>query len=155
MNAEKPTKTDPVLLDEEDVWISADEIATRDGTYRVRDIEKVSLRIKRPMFGPLALAILGTVNLALGFESGATRDFIAAGVMLGGGVFWWTRGTRYGIAIRIAGKQTDIWWTRHRGQCSRVLETLHAAVEQGGGRSQPHRKMRTRSGQRGQQASGR
>ena len=119
---------DELLLDQKGLRVSRSKIVTDLGEYEFERIESVRQHMHRPMWGPVFLSILGTLNLAIAFQTGALRDFIASAVMLGVGFLWWTRGTRYTLAVKVDGKENDVWLTRRRPQMEQVLQVIEPLV---------------------------
>ena len=124
----KRPEVDDVLIDESGIRVTHEAVVTRRQEYAFDQIVEASRRITRPLWGPLILAILGTINLAAGFQTDAPRDFIAAGLMLGGGMLWWRFGLRHTLVLNVGGKAEDAWLTRDGELMDRVLEAVVARV---------------------------
>ena len=126
-----PTDSAPTLsLEDDGISITADKIITPAGDFEIDNIQRVERKFKRPTWGPLFLAALGTLNLTIGFRSGFWLDFAAAGIMLGGGIFWWTRGSRHVLVLDTGQKQVLAWYTRQDDKLQQVIELLRRRIGQ-------------------------
>ena len=126
MQQSKQPKT---LLDEDGIQITNQQITTANGEFPLQDIEAVESRITKPVWGPLLLGILGTLNLAIAFQAAFWLDFVASGIMLGGGLFWWTRGTKYVLTLRLPQGKVDIWFARRESQMQKALDIVQQRLD--------------------------
>jgi hypothetical protein len=115
-------------MDQDGVQITAAQISTPGGDYAVPDIRSVEMRTSRPLYGPLFLAILGTVNLTIAVESRFWLDFVAAGVMLVVGVLWRVSGTKYVLTLELPSGKMDVWFARREPPVQKALEILRHRV---------------------------
>ena len=118
-----------ILLDEDGIQITTRQITTSAGDFAIKDIEAVERRIRKPVWGPLLLGILGTLNLAIAYQSEFWFDFAAAGVMLGGGLYWWTSGTRYVLTLKMPDGKVDAWFARRQSRLQDVLDILQQRLD--------------------------
>ncbi|MEE4376120.1 MAG: DUF6232 family protein [Candidatus Competibacteraceae bacterium] len=117
-----------ILMDEDDFQITTKQVNTPIGDYPLSDIQGVASRITKPVWGPLLLAILGTINLAIAFHAGYWLDFVTAGIMLGAGLVWWTRGTKYVLILTLPKGDVDAWTARHESQVKQALDMLQQSL---------------------------
>lgn len=119
-----------VLMEQEGLRITNGQVSTPAGDFPVRDIHTLDKRIAKPTWGPLALSLLGTLNLAIAFQSRFWLDFLAAFIMLGVGIFWWLRGTRYVLILNTAqeGPQ-EVWFSRREAQLRQAMEILQNLLD--------------------------
>jgi len=115
-------------MDEDDIQITTKQVNTPTGDFPLKNIQGVASRIAKPVWGPLLLAILGTLNLAVAFRSGFWLDFAAAGIMLGAGLYWWIRGTKYVLTLTLPKEEVDVWTTRHESQVRQALDILQQSM---------------------------
>jgi len=118
-----------LLMDEDGIEISSRSIITPIGAFPLEDVKSVDSRRNKPLYGPLFLALLGTLNLLVAFQSGFWLDFAAAGVMLGAGIFWRTGGTKYVLTLRTANGEVDAWFARREAQVQRALEIIRPRLK--------------------------
>ena len=116
------SKQPKALMDEDGIQITNSQITTPKGEFPINDIDAVESRIAKPVWGPLALSVLGTLNLAIAFQSAFWLDFAASGVMLGGGLLWWIRGTKYVLTLTLPQGKVDVWFAHRESQ---LQQTLH------------------------------
>lgn len=122
-----PRSTDPgVLMDDADIRITAERVITPVGEFPLDDIRAVSTHIKRPLVGPVLLALLGTLNLAAGMERGFWLDFAAAGLMFGGGLLWRQRGTRYRLLLHTSAGEINAWSAPDEARLKQAAEIIDA-----------------------------
>ena len=117
------------LMDEDGIRITNRQIITPKGEFSIDQIETAESHITKPVWGPLLLAVLGTLNLAIAFQSVFWLDFAASGVMLGGGLFWWTRGTKYVLTLRLPEGETDVWFARRESQLQQALQIVQERLD--------------------------
>lgn len=118
-----------LLMDEDGIEISSRSITTPLGVFAFDDVKSVNTRPSKPLYGPLFLALLGTLNLVIAFQSGFWLDFAASGVMLGGGIFWRTSGTKYVLTVATANGEVDAWFARRESQVHRALEIIRPRLK--------------------------
>ena len=104
--------------------ITTAQVITPAGDFQVDDIRGAESRTSRPIWGPLMLALLGTVNLLIAFQSGFWLDFSAAGLMLGVGVIWRVLGTKYVLTLELASGKVDAWFARREAPVQQALRVL-------------------------------
>lgn len=125
-----PRSTEPgVLMDDEDIRITDKQVVTPAGEFPLDDIRAVTTHIKRPLLGPVLLALLGTLNLVAGMERGFWLDFAAAGLMFGGGLLWRQRGTRYRLLLRTSAGEVDAWSAPDEARLKQAAEIIDAHRE--------------------------
>jgi len=124
----KKSMKDNVLMEEDDIQITTKQVNTPEGEFSLQDIQGVASRTTKPMWGPSLLSILGTLNLAIAFQSGFWLDFAAAGIMLGVGLYWWIQGTRYVLTLTLPKEEVDVWTARHEPQVRQALEILQQSL---------------------------
>ena len=110
-----------VLMDDNGLRITTAQVITPVGDFPLEEIRGADARTTRPLWGPLLLALLGTINLLVAFQSRFWLDFAAAGLMLGLGVVWRVGGTRYVLSLELPTGRRDVWLGRHEAT---VLEAL-------------------------------
>ena len=115
-------------MDEDGLRITPQKLTSPSGDYAVKDNEDAAMRVSKPMWGPLLLSILGTINLAVAFETMWVVDFLISLVMLGVGLSWWLRGTKYILSLKMDGAEEDVWFTRHESKLKTALELLHGLM---------------------------
>ncbi len=126
----KPRKLEPgVLMDDDDIRITNKQVTTPRGEFPLDDIRVVSTDIKRPLLGPVLLALLGTLNLAAGMERGFWLDFAAAGLMFGGGLLWRQRGVRYRLLLRTSAGEVDAWSAPDEARLKQAADLIDAHRE--------------------------
>lgn len=116
------------LMDEDGIRITAGGVKTPKGEFAFADIVGVTEKIHRPLWGPFLLASLGTLTLAAAVQTMFWGDWLAASVMLLGGIYWRIMGVRHVIVIETASKKVDAWYAGDKKQCDRALELLRRAV---------------------------
>ncbi|MDH3281361.1 MAG: hypothetical protein OEQ18_09560 [Gammaproteobacteria bacterium] len=120
-----PKFADPkVLFDQDGIRVTTKGMTTPEGEYVFKDIESAGRRIAKPLWGPVLLALLGTLNLAIALETRFWLDLSASAVMLGFGLFWWILGTRYILTLKVADKNVDAWYSRRKEPVSLVLDIV-------------------------------
>ena len=118
-----------VLMDEDGIQITNNQITTPKGEFPIMDIEAVDSRIAKPVWGPLLLSVLGTLNLVIAFQSAFWLDFAACGVMLGGGLFWWIRGTKYMLILTLPQGKVDVWSAHRELQLQQALQLIQQRLD--------------------------
>lgn len=108
------------LLDEGGLRITPTGVSAPGGEYPLADIGQVETRVRKPLWGPVLLALIGSLNLALALESGFWLDFAAAALMLGGGIAWRVFGTRYVLTLTLPRGRTDVWFSRRESELERA-----------------------------------
>jgi hypothetical protein len=98
------------------------------GEYGFKDIQSAGRRIAKPLWGPVLLALLGTLNLAIALETRFWLDLLASVVMLGFGLFWRTLGTRYILTLKVDDKHVDAWYSRREKSVALVLELIQGQL---------------------------
>ena len=119
-----------VLMDEDGIQITNSQITTPKGEFPIDDIDAVESHIAKPVWGPLALSVLGTLNLAIASQSAFWLDFAASGVMLGGGLFWWIRGTKYVLTLILPQGEVDVWLASRESQLQQALHIIQQRLDQ-------------------------
>jgi hypothetical protein len=117
-----------VLFDREEIRVTTKGVTTPVGEYGFKDIESAGRRIAKPLWGPVLLALLGTLNLAIALETRFWLDLLASVVMLGFGLFWRTLGTRYILTLKVADKHVDAWYSRREKSVALVLELIQGQL---------------------------
>jgi hypothetical protein len=118
------TKQDGTLMDEDGIVITPDLVTTPHGEYRRADIRGVSRKLHKPVWGPFLLAALGTINVVAAMQTGTWFDWAAALLMLGGGIYWRSTGTRHVLMLEVGEKKIDAWYASSREQCDRAAGLL-------------------------------
>ena len=116
-------------MDEDGLRLTPQKLTSPSGDYAVKDIEDAAMRVSKPMWGPLLLSILGTINLAVAFETMWVVDFLISLVMLGVGLSWWLRGTKYILSPKMDGAEEDVWFTRHESKLKTALALLKGLMD--------------------------
>ena len=101
-----------VLMDQNGIRVSAEKVSTEYGDYPIASIQAVDQRVVKPMYGPLLLCLLGTINLAIAFETAFWLDLIASAVMLGAGILWRILGTKYVLTLKTDEGDQVVWFSR-------------------------------------------
>ena len=127
--AGKRDETEVVLVEEGGVRVTSEAVVTERRDYALDQVVSARRRSDRPLWGPLVLSVLATINLVAGFQPGALRDFAAAAVMLGGGALWWKLGARHTLVLNVGGREEDVWLTRDGKLMERVLAAVEARIE--------------------------
>ena len=117
-----------MLMDEDGLRISTHSISTPLGDFNLAEVDAANSRSTKPLYGPLLLALLGTLNLVIAFRSHFWLDFVASGLMLGGGLFWRASGTQHVLMLKTGGGEVDAWFTRRDAQMQRALEIIRARL---------------------------
>ena len=117
------------LMDEDGIRITDKRIITPKGEFPISDIKAAESHVTKPVWGPLLLAVLGTLNLAIAFQSVFWVDFIASGIMLGGGLFWWIRGTKYVLCLNLPEGEVDAWFARRESQLQQALDLIQKRLD--------------------------
>jgi hypothetical protein len=112
--------------DDGDIFITSERLRTPDGDYSLRDIKAAQQRVSKPVLGPLLLGLLGTLNLAISFNTHFWIDLVAAAIMLGGGLLWRIMGTRYVLRLKLRDSEVDAWFTRRQPHLQQILEQLRS-----------------------------
>jgi hypothetical protein len=113
-----------MLMDDADIRITDKQVITPVGEFPLDDIRAVTTHIKRPLLGPVLLALLGTINLAAGMERGFWLDFAAAGLMFGCGLLWRQRGTRYRLLLRTSAGEVNAWSAPDEARLKQATELI-------------------------------
>lgn len=121
--------TPRVLLEEHGLQITLREVRTRAGDFPIKEIEGIDRRVHKPVWGPVLLALLGTLNLAIATQTGFWLDLLASAVMLAFGFFWWIRGTKYILTLKVAKGAVDVWSVRREEQLVRAMEILRRQLD--------------------------
>jgi hypothetical protein len=126
---DKNTNDRRAQMDETGMKIAGDTLTTPEGDYALSEITAANQRVHKPLWGPFLLASLGTINLVAAVQTRFWGDWLAAAVMLGGGLLWRRLGTRYILVLTIKGEKVDAWHARVRSQVDRALETIRARLD--------------------------
>ena len=118
-----------VLMDEDGIRITQRSITTPKGKFALHEIAKASCKVHRPLWGPFLLASLGTLVLAAAVQTHFWGDWLAAAVMLLGGIYWRVTGVRHVLVIEARGKKLDAWYAEDAEQCGRALELIQRAAD--------------------------
>lgn len=118
-----------VLMDEDGIRITTRQVSTDAGDFPFRDIQAVDRQVVKPVWGPLFLALLGTLNLAIALQSLFWVDLLASAIMLGGGLFWWLRGTRHTLILTMPTGPVSAWFTRSAARLQQALEIIGAQLD--------------------------
>lgn len=113
---------------EDGIRITAQSVTTPEGEFALADIVGASARTSKPVWGPVLLAALGTLNLAAAVQTSFWVDWLASTAMLGGGLYWRFAATRYVLVLETAEKKIDAWYVRSSGQRDRALAAIHDAL---------------------------
>ena len=112
------------LMDEDGIRIADGVVHTPEGDYPLADIAAAEVKTHKQIWGPFLLASLGTINLVAAVQTRFWGDWLAAIVMLAGGLLWRRLGTRYILVLTIGGEKVDAWHARTRAQAERALEAV-------------------------------
>lgn len=112
------------LMDEDGIRITPHCIKTPKGEFALKDVVQASSKIHRPLWGPFLLASLGTLVLVAAMQTMFWGDWLAAGVMLLGGIYWRVTGTRYVLVLKTASKSVDAWYAETSEQRDRALALI-------------------------------
>ncbi len=118
-----------VLLEGEGIKITTKGITTPHADYSFKDIKSADQRIAKPLWGPVLLALLGTLILAIALQTGLWLDFLISALLLGFGFFWWLRGTRYVLTLRLLDKEEDVWYSRRSRPAVDALEAVREQLK--------------------------
>lgn len=116
-------------MDEDGLRITAQKVTSPSGEYLIKDIKDAAMRVSKPMWGPLLLSILGTLNLAVASETLSPIDFFASLAMLGVGLSWWLRGTRYILSLKLGDAEEEVWFTRFEPKLKMALELVQGLLK--------------------------
>ena len=122
-------RTASVLMDEDGIRISQCNITTPHGEFALADILTANCRVQRPLWGPFLLASLGTLVLVAAVQTGFWGDWLAAAVMLLGGIYWRVTGVRYVLVIETQARKLDAWHAESAEQCGRALALIQRAAD--------------------------
>jgi len=117
-----------VLMDEDGIRITGSSVTTPQGEFALVDIVGASHKVHRPLWGPFLLASLGTLTLVAAVQTMFWGDWLAAAVMLLGGIFWRIRGVRHVVVLETASKKIDAWYADDREKCDRALGLIQRAI---------------------------
>lgn len=120
------------LMDEDGICITSERVTTPAGDFPMDGIRGVESRVKKPLWGPVLLVLLGTLNLAFGMQTGALFDLLAAGLMIGGGLYWRMRSTRHVLVLTTPTGKTDVWFTTDEDQLKRAMTLIESVPRQNG-----------------------
>ncbi|MDX1604758.1 MAG: DUF6232 family protein [Candidatus Competibacterales bacterium] len=120
----KPSKQPKFLMDEAGIQITRDQVTTPNGDFPLVDIHGIDRRVKKPLLGPVLLALLGTVNTVVAMNTGYWLDIVIAGLMLGGGIYWRLSGTRHVLVLRTPKGEVEAWFARRESELDRALEII-------------------------------
>ncbi len=113
------------LLEDQGITLTSGKLTTPLGEFAVKDIQSVDQRVSKPMWGPLFLAVLGTINLGRAMDSGFWPHWLVAIVCLGSGLFWWMRGSKYVLTLKTQdGKEVDAWYSRSQAPVTRAVAMI-------------------------------
>jgi hypothetical protein len=118
-------KNENILMEEGGIRITPDTVTTPAGEFPLAEIRGIERKLHKPLWGPFLLAALGTLNLIAAVQTGFWGDWLAALVMLGGGLYWRRAGTRYVLVLETGGKKRDAFFARSealRDEAARRLE---------------------------------
>ncbi len=118
-----------VLMDEDGIRITTQQVSTDVGEFPFRDIHAVDQQVVRPVWGPLFLALLGTLNLAIALQALFWVDLLASAIMLGGGLFWWLRGARHTLILTLPTGPVSAWFSRSAAPLQHALEIIRAQLD--------------------------
>ena len=118
-----------ILMDEDGLCITAQKVTSPSGEFLLKDIDDATVRVSKPMWGPLLLSILGTVNLAVATETMSPVDFIVSLAMLGFGLSWWLRGQKFILSLKLGDTERDVWYTRHAPKSKTALELMQGLLK--------------------------
>jgi hypothetical protein len=119
---------DKVLLEEGGIRITAQTVTTPAGEFPLAEIRGIERKLHKPVWGPFLLAVLGTLNLVAAVQTGFWGDWLAALVMLGGGLYWRRAGTRHVLVLEAGGKKRDAFYARDRALRDKAARTLEDAL---------------------------
>lgn len=116
-------------MDEDGLRITTQKVTSPSGEYLMKDINDAAMRVSKPMWGPLLLSILGTLNLAVASETMSPIDFFVSLAMLGVGLSWWLRGTKYILSLKLGDAEEEVWYTRHESKVKTALELVQGLLK--------------------------
>jgi len=123
-------KGDKLLLEEENLRITREAIATPDEEYPLADVTSVEQGTYKPFLVPLVLAVFGIINAVIAVQTGFWLDYAACVVMLGGGAWWRHQATRHLLRIERGGKKETVWQTKDRESIGRAVECVSGLVRE-------------------------
>jgi hypothetical protein len=120
-----------ILLQIEDATINVAKLIVPSGEYPLGSIRSASLQTKKPLIGPVSLALIGTVILGMAWSAQSLMDIVVAMFLLGAGLFWYIGGVQHLLMVRTEGNPKDeaIWFTRKRASANMVLAVLQEQIE--------------------------
>ena len=116
------------LMDEDGIRIADGVVHTPEGDYPLADIAAAEVKTHKQIWGPFLLASLGTINLVAAVQTQFWGDWLAATVMLAGGLLWRQLSTRHVLVLVIDGKKTDAWFARSAAQRDEALAQVREAL---------------------------
>lgn len=123
-----PTIDGPVLLEEEGLKVGERVLLVPNGEYPLDGVLAVEQTLSRPVLVPVLLALLGTLNLAFAMQTGHLDIFVAAGLMLGCGLWFWLKGTRHVMTLTTQKGDEPVWYSRDQKACKRACELVRERV---------------------------
>ena len=118
-----------LLLEEAGLRVGEHTLTAPGGDYPLADVLSVERSVSKPLWVPLLLALLGTINLAFALQTGHADMFVAAGLMLGAGLWYWLRGTRYVLCLLTGEGEQEVWFTRDEQAYERAFAVVQARVQ--------------------------
>ena len=127
---DRPPKPEQgTLLEEEGLRVESDRLVAPGVELPMDDVVAVEAQVSKPLLVPVLLALLGTLNLAFAMQTGHADMFVASGLMLGAGLWFWFRGKRHVLSVTTPAGEQRIWYTRDEQACRRVLDLLRERIE--------------------------
>lgn len=120
---------DEVLLEAEGLRVGRTTLTSPAGEFELSDVLAVEYGVSRSVWVPSLLALIGTVNLAIALQTGKPDMFVAAGLMLGAGIWFAVRGTRHVMTLTTAEGSKGIWFSRNAEECQRACALVKERIE--------------------------
>ena len=125
MSKSKPAA---LLLEEPNLRISREAVSTPDAEYPMAELTGVKRQIYKPFLVPLILGVLGTINAVVAVTTLFWGDFLACAVMLGGGIYWRKRGSRFVLRVERNGKMEPVWQTKDEASMDRAMDCMRTLL---------------------------
>ena len=119
-----------LLLEEPNLRITRAAIVTPDEEVPLTDVSAVERYTYKPFLVPLALSVFGIIVAVVAVQTRYWLDFVACIAMLGGGMYWRHKATRYVLRVERNGKKEAVWQTADLKSLERALACLGELVGQ-------------------------
>lgn len=121
-----------ILMNEGGILITAEKFRISGKIFKINEIKGVRTTVKRPLFGPMALAVVAMslliARLFGGFLEGSVAAFFLIFLLFAGGALWRVRGVRYTVLLGTVGGEVKAYTGRDSGRIIRIVRSLNKAI---------------------------